>query len=95
MRVDLSKLIEVGFDEGNLLSSTAPVQRFAIETMCGDVLIINQSAVTVQVGQMPLPAGASIVFGVNSGEINTQPIYVNTPNPVADSGVYVFKKRYM
>ena len=87
--------IKVGFDEGQLLNSQAPAMRFAIETNCGDVMIINQSTVTVKVGQMPLPPGASITFGVNSGEINTQPIYVNTPNPVLDAGVYVFKKRYM
>lgn len=95
MRVEQSKLIEVGFNEGELLNSQAPTGRFAIETNCGDVIIVNQSAVTVSVGQMPLPAGASITFGVNAGEIQTQPIYVITPNPVTNSGVYVFKKRYM
>ena len=101
MRVDKKNLIEVGYDEGYLPNSTSPTTRFAIETNCGDVMFVNATnanggaGFNVLVGQFPLVPGASIVFGVNSGEIQTQTLYVTTPTPVSNAGVYVFKKRYM
>ena len=100
MRADIAKLIEVGYDQGFCPNSQAPVQSFAITTNCGDVMFVNVTnanggaGFTVLVQGMPLVAGASITFGVNSGEIQTTPLYVTTPNPVTNAGVYVFKKQY-
>jgi len=89
-----SELIAVTWNQGELINSLAANTKFAVTTNCGDIMFINQGTVTVYINNMPLPAGASITFGCNQGEINVANMYVTSPTPISDAGVWVFRKSY-
>ena len=94
MKRNKDGLIEVGFNNPELINSLAPNSQFPVSTNCGDIMFVNQGTVTVFINFMPLPAGASITFGVNSGEIMTGTFKVSSAAPIASAGLYVFRKEY-
>ena len=92
--INESDLIAITWNQGELINTLAANTKFAVTTSCADIMFVNQGTVPVYVNNMPLPAGASITFGCNKGEINVANMYVTSPTPVSDAGVYVFRKQY-
>jgi len=86
--------IEVLFSNPELINTLSPNSYYPVSTNCGDIMFVNQGTVTVFINLMPLPAGASITFGVNSGEIMTGTFRVSSATPVGNAGLYVFRKLY-
>jgi hypothetical protein len=96
----MEKIRRFRWELPELVATSGTNERVACDTECGDIMFVNQSNANGGAGsiylvhQMPLPPGAAITFGANSGELTEGVIYVQGPAPVGNAGVWVFRKKY-